>query len=483
MINKKNNDKIIFGICIILVVSLILFSYIKVTLEDKYFPYWDSYTIKTFSNDIESSPFKIFSDPLFFYNTNIFNKITGIDFYHIIRYSNLFFIILLFSVLFMLFNDSLEKKDKTGKLFILLSLIYFFSCFYSYSRFSITMRENLVLSLGLIVIFLLKKFDEKEKPNYIDIIPLSILYAYVLFASVQVFLIISGVVFFYTIYCFVKKRNRLKTLSFILLTAIIALPSVIQLCKGIIYQLKYNSPIVKASGFSASYNLVNLTHFNPPFDALLLIGLLWFFVDLKKEGNFEKYKFYIFFTASVLIGFLIAYIPSLTVKQNRFLIYIYIILALSFLFLLIKVKEKKLGKFIILLMIAMLLITTIPRNLEYKIYRPLNEKDISYVSSQISTFDKYDELYCGSSAKTILDYLDYNKCIPFEDNAGKISNSSILKGPIVLSGEDYELYEKRREDIFEKFNKIKDKNDYIPNKEMYTYIVMPAENKTLIDAA
>ena len=149
------------------------------------------------------------------------------------------------------------------KVLIIICLIYFFLLPYSYLRFTMTLRENFVISFGFLFIYLLVKYkDLLANPDIGKIILLSLLYAYIALAHNLVFLVVSLVFLFLFLEQLFRKRNVLSFIIIVVLTAVIALPGFIKFYAGLIYQVQLGvkgSPIT----FPANYNLIDLSYFNP----------------------------------------------------------------------------------------------------------------------------------------------------------------------------------------------------------------------------
>ena len=321
---QKNKEKIILGICLTLALMLIFSVYLKLTLQDKYFPYWDPYGIKITSEIVGTAEKIQFSEPLFFYNSKIFYQITNLDYYYIIKYGKFFFIFLLFFVLYLFLKEITRSEKESDKVLIIISLIYFFFCWYSFLRFSMTLRENFVISLGFIFLFLLTKFNQKKELNYSNIILLSIIYSYVIAAHMIVSFVATGIVGFYFLNCLIKKKNIKPMLLLIALTAIISSFFVYLQYAGIIAQLHHGEEFIKKTGFTVTREYIKSSYFNIPLDILIgIIGLIFFVKSsIFKKEQFEKYKVFLFYSLTILAFFLTAYVHQFGVKQNRSAIFI-----------------------------------------------------------------------------------------------------------------------------------------------------------------
>lgn len=445
---ERNKKKIIFRTCIILALVLIFFVYLKLTLQDRYFPYWDPYNIKILSTLIGTTDFWPSNwDLLFYFNVRTFQEISGLDYYYIIKYGKIFFIFLLFFVLYLFFRKIVKSKKESEKALIVISLIYFFLCFYSYLRFSMTLRENLVISLGFIFLFLLTKFNQKKGLNYSNVILLSIFYSYIIAAHMIVSFVMTGVVGFYFLNCLIKKKNIKQTLLLIVLTGIISSFFIYHQYPGISAQLHHGKEMVEKAGFTVARDYIKSAYFNIPLDILIgVIGLIFFIkTSIFEKEQFKKYKVYLFYALTMLAFFLAAYIHQFGIRQKRFTIYIYVIFAFFFLLFLKKTMTIKYNKIILPLILVLLFITMIPRVLSYPGYRPINERNINFIEELVKErkIDLNKEIYGGPSAVCALNYL-----YPNSYKKRKLINKENLadlepdKYQIVILDDDWYVYKR-----------------------------------------
>lgn len=444
----KNKEKIILVVCVSLALLLIFFVYLKLTLQDKYFPYWDAYNIKLVSETIGGKEYlPVTWDPLFYYNTKIFHQITNLDYYYIIKYGKFFFIFLLFFVLYLLFKEIIRSEKKNEKALILISLIYFFFCRYTYLRFSMTLRENLVISLGFIFLFLLTKFEQKDKLSYSNVILLSLIYSYIIAAHMAVSFIITGVVGFYFLNCLIKKGNIKPILLLIVLTGIISSFFIYHQYAGIVAQLHHGKEFIEEAGFTVAREYIKSSYFNIPMDILIaVIGLLFFIKKLaSKREKFGRYKIFLFYLLVISSFFLAAFIHQFGIRQNRFAIYIYVIFAFFLLFFLKKIMTIKYNKIILPLILVLLFITMIPRVLSYPGLRPINERNINFIENLVKErkLSLNEKIYCGPSACCALNYLypaSYKNREPI--NKENLADLRPYINQIVVFDDDWYAYER-----------------------------------------
>lgn len=459
---KKNKEKILLIVCVFLALALIFFVYLKLTLQDKYFPYWDPYDIKTTSEKIGMGEKVQFSEPLFFYNTKILYEITKLDYYYIIKYGKFFFIFLLFLVLYLFFREVLKPKKVVNKALIIVSLVYFFLSWYTYLRFSMTLRENLVIPLGFVFLYLLTKFDQKRELSYSNVILLSIIYAYIIAAHMIVSFIITGVVGFYLLICLVRKRNIKKMLLLIALTGIISSFFIYNQYAGIVAQLHHGAEFVEKQGFNVAYSYIKPLYFNLPLDILIgIMGVVYLISTLvSKKELFEKYKLLLFYMLIILAFFLVAYISQFGIKQNRFAIYIYIIFAIFLLFFLKKIITLGLGKIIFSLLLILLFTTMILRVLSYPGYRPINEENINFIEELVveEKLNLNEKIYCGQSACCALNYLyPYSHDKLESINTENLADLNPDEDQIVIFDDDWFAYDRLDKKFLEFIKGNKDK--------------------------
>lgn len=460
MLNK--NKKIILGICVILALTLIFFIYLKLTLQDKYFPYWDPYDIKITSEMVGNTGKIQFSEPLFFYNTKILHELSDLDYYYIIKYGKFFFILFLFFVLYLFFREITKSKKESDKVLITISLIYFFLCWYTFLRFSMTLRENFVISLGFIFLFLLTRFEQKDKLSYSNVILLSLIYSYIIAAHMIVSFVVTGVVGFYFLYCLIRKKNIKPILLLIILTGIISSFFISHQSASIIAQLHRGQEFVEEQGFTIAYNYIKPSYFNIPIDILIgIIGLIFFITAfLFKKEQFKRYKIFLFYALTISVFFLAAHIHRFGIKQNRFAIYIYVILSFFLFFFLKGTKNLRYNKIIIPLVILLLFITMIPKVLSYPGYRPINERNINFVQDLVhnKSLDLNEKIYCGPSACCALNYLFTDSYEKRElINKENLADLKPDKNQIVVFDDDWWAYERIDNEFLEFIKNNKNK--------------------------
>jgi len=445
---EKNKDKIILTVCIFLALLLIFFVYLKLTLQDKYFPYWDPYNIKLISETVGEKEY-LFStwDPLFYFNTKTLHELTKLDYYYIIKYGKFFFIFLLFFILYLFFKEVTNSNKIKDKFLIIVSLLYFFFCWYTFLRFSMTLRENFVISLGFIFLFLLTKFEQKEKLSYSNVIPLSFIYSYIIAAHMLASFIVTGIVGFYFLNCLIKKKNIKQVLLLIVLTGIISSFFIFHQYAGIAAQLHRGQEFIEEKGFTIAREYIKSTYFNVPLDILIgIMGLISFVtILLLKKEQFRKHKIFLFYALIILAFFLVAYIEQFGIKQNRFAIYIYIIFTFLLFYFLKVIKIVKYNWLILPLILVLLSTTMIPRVLSYPGYRPINERNINFVEKLVEEgkLNLNEKIYCGPSACVALNYLFTDSYKNRESIDKKnLADLNPDKDQIVIFDDDWFAYER-----------------------------------------
>jgi len=442
------NKKSLFFILLSIVLLFLIFW--NIMAQDKYFPYWDAYNVERFSNILIEKDFNLTElenynpnflpkdhvySPLFFYNTNIFQSITGLDFYFLIFYSPIIFIFLLTLSIYITLREYCEDNPLSKSLIILV-IIYYFTSPFSLNRFSMGLRENLVFFIGLSFLILYRKFIKDKTFNLSFLIMLTILYSYILMGNLIVFLIISGIIFISFIDCFKDKEVVKKLVFLITFTGIISLPVITLLISSIINQFFVGESLVESQGFLVSYFFINSSYFRVPVDVFwVFLGLPTIFLAIKKSSN--KDRVWLYGSLSILLGIALSYIEFFGSKQNRFAIYLYLILGgIMLVYSTTLIKSQMINKKIILIFFTFIIIFLIITSTNYKAYRPLNERNIQDLSSNFYLIEKYDKWYCARSSEAIILYLGHkSKCDVgnLKDVLGKNRN---LDGPIVLTSDD-----------------------------------------------
>lgn len=467
---KLNKNLIIF-VSILFALIYILCFYLNLSYQDSYFPYWDSYDLKNQSESIDRTYFSSFADPLVFYNLKIFKEISGISYYWIIKYSSFFHISLLFFSIILFLKSMFFKKDANYSYFIVGST-YFFFLFYSVLRFSMTLRENLVIPVGLFFSFIiLTKNNQKIfSLPLIFIIPLFL--SYLLGAHILTFLIFGGLCFLYLFYLLFKKELSYKNLLVIIIPfLIITTPFIYKESYGFFNQFVNGEDLIRQTGFESSYNDIKTNYFFIKFDLIILpLGLFFLLKNNNKIKKTHKVPILIY-SFIIFCGLVGTYIRTIGVKQNRFTLYSYLILSLLLTFSLYHLKNKKL--------VLSLFITTIiilsPLQIinSYQTYKPINEQNINYLLNNSDLLQNYEFCYCGKSARSVLSFFDVPvNCIFFEEIIPSLNGK--LEKPIVLLKDDLSIYEIRLTDYLIKINTYRYSNNEIFDKETGTLIILPS---------
>src|SRR3989338_7124459 len=150
---------LLIGVASIILVGLF---YYKITLEDSYFPSYDPYNTKTLAASIDRNfdLFSVTSEPLFLYTIHAFAEVSGISYYEIIRFGNFAIILLCFAVLYLFLKDYVTHP-LVAKLFLPICLALFFLYPISLKRFTMPLRENLIVAVGFFFLYLLNKLDSQ----------------------------------------------------------------------------------------------------------------------------------------------------------------------------------------------------------------------------------------------------------------------------------------------------------------------------------
>lgn len=440
-----NKNKVIVFLYSLLAFILIFSIYFKRATQEKYFPYRDTYAYKLIEYKTLNKIGRLPNDPLFFYNQAIFQKITGIDYYYIYKYGYLFFLFLLFLGIYIFFRGVIKDKQlqlESNK-YIPISIIYIFMFFFMYIRNTMTMRENLVVFVGLVFLFVLAKYEDFFKYRKISLL-LLLLYVYCLQGHVLVGLITSGVLFLYFVFNLFKSSEKIhylfRILLFYLSTIILSLGSIRLIVGGIINQMNRGLKPMKA-GFTFGQTQIEFTDFRH-WDIFLILPLgIFLFIKYRKKIN----KVMLLYLATLAIAYFTSFIKRFEVKQNRYLIYFYILF--GFLFVLNSFNLKKHKQYILPIFVALIILSGIQQNIvEYQGYFPLNERNISFVQELLdhNLLDIEDTIYCSTSACLALNYL-YTSSFQNREQIDKIDITSLnpARDQIVIFDDDWWQYNKK----------------------------------------
>ena len=125
-----------------------------------------------------------------------------------------------------------------------------------------TIRENLIISLGLLSIYLLLKFNQKNSLSYLNLVILSMIYSYLIGAHMLVALIAGGVIGIYFLDYLINKGDIKKLFIFIFLVCIISFPFIHAQYEAIIAQLHHGQEFITERGFTVSYSYIKSSYFN-----------------------------------------------------------------------------------------------------------------------------------------------------------------------------------------------------------------------------
>lgn len=418
----------------LMILLITLVPYIFFIKQDLFFPYWDPYAIKVMSYNFGTSNFSPSTyDPLFFVNIRLFSEITGISYYSIIRWGSIVFNVLIFFSLYCFFKSIIPSENKTvfKKTILFFSLFIFFIEPFAFTRFSMTVRENLVFSLSLFVLSILPKILKKnDNPLRMPIFA-GLVLSYFLASHMLVFLVFSGTLFFYILFKALDKELYIKIkslVSFVSVFLLISTHFLIKQLPGVKSQLLMGNTYIENHGFTVSRDFISLDYFNEKVVIFSILGL--FFFILKKRGGANK-NLFLSFTLTILIGFFGAFIERFGIRQNRFAIYIYVLSSFGFYYFLCFVCNslpKKFSKSIILLYFILFFASYYIPLLKIKGYRPITKSDILYTQNLIENkvLDLNQNIYCGQSACTALAYL-------FPDKIANIKNLELYSKEINLS--------------------------------------------------
>lgn len=478
---KKLSSKTIYYLFIVCFLSALLFVIIlqlRITFKDAFFPYWDPYITKPISEDVGVVNIlgEYFGDPLFFYDTRILNEVSTLDYYDIIKYGNLFCIFLLFIILYLVFKEILNAKKNSDKLFIIFGISYYFLCYYTYVRFSMTVRENFVICVGIFLIYLLIKLDIEDRITARNSIMMALILSFLIGSHMLVALIVGSVFILYAIYkLFMHRFDVLKNLGIMgAVSGLISLPFIVAQYNGVIAQLTRGYEFIEQQGLSLSRAFINSEYFNLPIDILIIGGGLLFFIWFARKAEIDlgRNRVFLIFVLTILIGILLSLIPQFGMKQNRFAIYMYMILAFLLICFFIGLNKTRLRSIIIPIFLVLVISTAMINVSSYNGYFPINEKNIEYLDSQTELIIQYDIVYAGGTAQTALSYLGIrNNVTSFKEQYEDIPDH--LDGVIVLMYEDVLFYKNNYDEIYQKFISLRELNYPIFDERSRTYIILP----------
>jgi hypothetical protein len=467
----------ILGVCFSVALGLVLSLYLRITLKDVYFPYWDPYLTKIISSGLGSiDVFQFVSDPLFYYSVRGIHDVSFLSYYDIIRYGNLFFIAFLFLVLYLFFEESVTPRETSNSVFIIAAVSYYFVCSYSYKRFSMTVREDLIITVGFVIFLMLSRFDRENVMTTKRAAFLAILFAFVIASHILVAAVVLGTLFLYTVYCVARgRKNILRGLAVMaLISGILSSPFIYAQYAGIAAQLTRGIEFIEAQGFDLSYNLIKLSNFNVPMDLIVLAGgtlvFLWFV--LRSQVDFKRLRIILLYFTTVVAGIVLCYVPQFGMKQDRFLIYAYVALSFLFVYALKGLYRSQYGKAAIPIVVLVTFAIAVPAAMNYQGYFPINENNVAFLHSSLSELDAYGKIYAGGTALVILSYLDSSsELVSFRDNLEHIPDR--LDGPVVMASDDISAFRARDPLAFERFEELKELNFAAYDGKSGTWIIFP----------
>jgi len=473
----RRND-ILLAVFFFICLGFILSIYLKITFKDTYFPYYDPYLTKIISEHLTvANVFNYVSEPLFYYVTRALHDITFLNYYDIIKYGNLVFVAFLFVVLYIFLKDSTSSEKTVTKMFVILAVSYYFLCEYTYLRFSMTLRENLIIIIGFVILLMVARFDKQNVFTIKNAGFIAILLAFVIGSHLLVSSVVVGTLIIYCVYCIYKKRNNFikNLLITILIAVVISSPFIYVQYFGIAAQFTHGIEFIQEQGFDVTYNWIKLNHFNIPTDIILVMLGTFFFIllTLKLQSDHKKNTIILIYFITVGVGTLISYIPQFGLKPNRFLIYIYPFLSFCMIYTLKGFFKSRFTKFLLPFFIAILFATAVTNTIQYQGYFPINEKNINYIESRLPEIESYGKVYVGGCAGLILGYLDAKiELISFRDNFQHIPDK--LDGPILMTSDDIAAYGARMPLILERFEELKNLNNPVYDKSSRVWIVFPS---------
>jgi hypothetical protein len=439
----------------IITTILIILMYVPFLSKNMYFSYWDTYSYKTFSYNILNWLKVFHSDIIYYFNQIIFNKITWIDYYYILKYWSIFFLFLFILWLSLLLKEIFKNNWKLNNyinIFIPISILYTSLFHFFYVRNTMTMRENFVFFVMLIAIYLLIKYKEKILTNNNIFVILLILHIYIIYWHTLVNIIYTLVIYLYFFILIIKykfiyiKKILLYTSIFFLLS----LPIIYDTILWIYIQINSWDSLIKKQWVSLAYNYIRFNYFNWYDYIIFLLSTLIFLKYIKKIDKI--WKIYVFI---ISLGYFTAFIPQIWAKQNRYSIYIFIFF--SFLFILFNYRIKNF--FITNLILIVVLCTWINKNIiSYRWYFPINDWNINLL---INNIDKWiininKKVYCWRSVCLLLSYFYPDKQNNFIDV--ELVDLNTIHDIIVYFKDDLEWYKSNNKELYDFINNNNNNN-------------------------
>lgn|GEM_PF-3572878 len=462
-----------FFVCL----GIILSAYLKITFKDAYFPYYDPYLTKIISEHLTATNvFSYVSEPLFYYITKGLHDITFISYYDIIKYGNLVFIAFLFLVLYFFLTESTSSEKIIDKMFVILAVSYYFLCSYTYRRFSMTLREDLIIIVGFVILLVLARFEKEDVFTIKNASFIAILLAFVIGSHLIVSSVVLGTLIIFLVYCAFKRRIHFVKglLVAILIAVVISSPFIYVQYFGIAAQFTQGIEFIQERGFDdVTYNWIKPSHFNMPADiVLMLLGAFFFLFSSKLQSNHRGNVVILAYFVAVGVGILISYIPQFGLKPNRFLIYAYLLISFLMIYMLKGLSKNRFTRLIVPVLIGILFATAALNALQYQGYFPINERNVTFIESRLSEIDSYGKIYVGGCAGLILHYLDAkSELISFQDNFQNIPDK--LDGPVVMTSDDIASYMARMPLVLERFEELKSLNNPKYDKDARVWILFP----------
>jgi len=380
--------KIVKSSILIFSLIIILSIYINFLYEDKYFTYWDSYSNKVYSSQLDygeiDSPSKDYG---FYYNLNIYEKIIGGDYYISQKYGSLFIIIMISIIFFLIAREIYPEFKYLSGIFI----IYYFMSPESLFRFGLTLRESFVMFIGFFMIFLIFKFKIKERKMLYLIIIFS---TYIIFSHILTTIILVGSVYLFLSYTSIKENRKIYLIGVMILILVLSLPFLIIQSEGIFKQITLGNKIIERQGFTVEQSFIKQKDFIISFFILIP-----FFILMIYRTNKDKKILILCYSSICLFIYILPFFTSLGIKQDRLLLYIHFLIFLSFMG--VNILSSKRIK---ILIITMILVLSIIEGVSYNTYRPIMEEDLAKIKELNIINDNYDA--CGFSACIATWYLD-----------------------------------------------------------------------------
>jgi len=419
------NKKLIILILVVLIslicLFLTLYPFYLTHIEDKFYPYWDPYATKYLSLSLNKYIFPLhFADPLFYYFVFFLNQICKIEFYTIIKFGNIAEIVLIITVLYLYLKNNNHKKISTPLIFF--CIFYYLNTFQNRMRFSMTLRENLILPFLFFYMFLLDKIIKfPHKKKYIVPI-LVILLIFITGSHFLVSFFAIGITIILLIRnCFLSIREMLIAAFFY----IVGISPFLSLqINGIYYQLtkQQGKNYLSTIGKTVQQGYLQLSKFNSPHDLIIFIFLIIFFIFslLNKHKQKKIFPHSIVSMIWVLFIFLSIFrVGQFGFGENRFVIYINFLLIYTLFIILSSYKNYyiKLG------LIFLIIINTVSSSFLYHAYRPLNFENVNFVENLFKNgkLNNKSPVYCQQSSCNALKYINPNTEIL------SITNDNILK--------------------------------------------------------